>query len=327
MTQPEKTAVMACMRNEGLLVLEWIAYHKTIGFDEIIICTNACTDGSDHLLDALHSMGEITHIPHVVATDDTPQDSGMRATFAHLAASDITWLAHIDADEFIDIGHGAGTVQDLLAMAGMGDVIALPWWAFGDSNHIAWPGSILDHFTLAEIAPDPDRCKFKSMFRVRAFTHANDHMPTGAKSQTVDVRSAAGLSLKSEGHHDKKRAKYRPFDRSICPDAACINHYAVPSRDVFLLKNDRGDGQGKSTDKYHLGSRWHSTANQNARPRTRILRHLAATQSELTRLRGRTGIAALERASQSWATTRMAELLTPERISSWSKPTYQAGHS
>lgn len=246
MSEHGKTAVVACMRNEGLFIVEWVSYHRVIGFDRIVICSNDCTDGSDLLLDALANTGTITHLRHDVPANDTPQDSGMRAAFSYLGQTDTEWLAHIDADEFINIGLGAGHVSNLLDSASMGDVIALPWWGFGDSNHASWPGDVLSQFTLAEVEPTEQRVKFKSMFRFRKFAHANDHMPVGPKTSNPDVRSANGVQLGDDGLYDKKRAKYRPLENALSPDAACINHYAVPSRDVFLMKNDRGDGQGRS---------------------------------------------------------------------------------
>lgn len=319
MTRPEHTAVAACMRNEGLAILEWVAYHRVIGFDEIVICSNDCKDGSDDLLDALATAGALTHLRNLVPSDTAPQDSGMRLTFAYLEKTQAQWLAHIDADEFLNIGLGNGMVSDLLDKAGNGDVIALPWWAFGDSGHIHWPGAVLPHFTKAEKWPDPDRVKFKSMFRFRNFDHANDHMPTGPKTAHPTVLSARGDLLDAAALKGAKRAKYRPFDKSIRPKAACINHYAVPSRDVFLMKNDRGDGQGKITDKYHIGSRWHQIANRNETANTSIQRHLCAVETEMNRLRDYPGVQTAEQACQDWYCAHLASRLTPDRIAAWTK--------
>lgn len=308
------------MRNEGLFIVEWVAYHRVIGFDRIVICSNDCTDGSDTLLEALASGGAIDHLPHDVPAGSAPQDSGMRAAFAHLDPTDIEWIAHIDADEFLNIGLGDGNVSDLLARAGGGDVIALPWWAFGDSGHRHWPGSVLTQFTYAEEHPTPERCKFKSMFRFRMFEHANDHRPLGPKQDSTKVRSADGKGLVATILKDTKRSKYRPFDRSIAPHAACVNHYAVPSRDVFLMKNDRGDGQAALSDKYTLGSRWHKIANQNTTPNRSILRHMPKVETEMTRLRALPGVASAEQACRAWFDARIAAMLTPTQIAKWSKP-------
>lgn len=320
MSMCKGTAVAACMRNEGLFIVEWVAYHRTIGFEQVVICSNDCTDGSDHLLDELEHAGAITHLRHIVAANDTPQDSGMRTAFAHLSQTNADWLAHIDADEFINIGLGDGFIDDLLKSAGKGDVIALPWWAFGDSNHQVWPGDILGQFTLAEAQPSEKHTKFKSMFRFRNFTHANDHMPTGPKTAAPIVLSAKGDPLSDEGLYDKKRAKYHPMALALQPQAACVNHYAVPSREVFLMKNDRGDGQGKTSNKYHIGSRWHEIANQNTQPNSSIQRHLEATQKEMARLRAIPEIAKAEAHCQDWFKTRSRAILTADQIRKWSKP-------
>ena len=51
-TPTEKVAekvIVACMRDEALFVVEWVAHHLAVGFDRIIVYTNACSDGTDRL--------------------------------------------------------------------------------------------------------------------------------------------------------------------------------------------------------------------------------------------------------------------------------------
>ena len=38
------------MRDEGLVILEWVAHYRALGFDTIVVYTNDNTDGSDDLL-------------------------------------------------------------------------------------------------------------------------------------------------------------------------------------------------------------------------------------------------------------------------------------
>ena len=45
-------------KNEGAFQMEWIAYHKTIGFTDIVILSNDCEDGSDEMLDHLSKSGD-----------------------------------------------------------------------------------------------------------------------------------------------------------------------------------------------------------------------------------------------------------------------------
>jgi len=290
-------AVLACMRNEGPFILEWVAWHRVLGFDRVIIATNPCTDGSDTLLDALAAGGALTHLPHIPGPGETPQDSGMRAALAHLAAHPADWLLHIDSDEFLNLTAPA-TLPDLLALGADAHVIALPWRNFGDSGHRIWPGATIPHFTRCQDAPDPAETKFKSMFRPAAFAHAHDHAPTRPRIPNPKVIAANGQPLDpSPVISDKHQARYRPFEISHAPGLAVINHYATRSEDVFALKALRGDGQGKSGAKYRIGSRWHKLANRNEAEDRSALRFWPQTAAEIARLRNLPGVAAAEAAT------------------------------
>ena len=49
------------MKDEGPFILEWIAHHRAIGFEQIIVFTNDCTDGTVRLLKSLEEQGYCTH--------------------------------------------------------------------------------------------------------------------------------------------------------------------------------------------------------------------------------------------------------------------------
>lgn len=302
-------AVFACMRNEGPFLLEWVAYHRVIGFDEVLVATNDCTDGSDHLLDALAAGGAVIHLPHVPPAGSTPQDSGMRRAMTHLREAPPDWLLHIDADEFLNLRPGAA-LPDLLALGAQAHVIALPWRAFGDSGHDRWPGATLPHFTRCEAGPSPETTKFKSLFRPDAFAHAHDHMPVGPRIAAPRVVAANGAPLDagpllSARHH----SRYRPLDISLAPGLAVINHYAIRSTDAYRLRAQRGDGQGKDAgEKYRRGGRWHRIANRNEAEDDSILRHWPATRTELARLRALPGVAQAEAATVADFTARLEAL-------------------
>ncbi|MFZ1346925.1 MAG: glycosyltransferase family 2 protein, partial [Tabrizicola sp.] len=38
------------MKDEGPTVVEWVAHHLAVGFTEVMVYTNDCTDGTDDLL-------------------------------------------------------------------------------------------------------------------------------------------------------------------------------------------------------------------------------------------------------------------------------------
>ncbi|UYV36222.1 glycosyltransferase family 2 protein [Rhodobacteraceae bacterium D3-12] len=321
MTMPlPPVALAAAMRNEGPYILEWLAYHQAVGFGSVLICSNDCTDGSDALLDRLGEAGEISHIHNTPAPGQSPQDAAMERVFAALQESEVEWLCHIDSDEFVQIAHGAGHIDDLMQHCGGADVIALVWRMFGDNGHGVQTLPVLPNFTACEPAPDPETTKFKSLFRFRKFGHANDHRPVAPKSDDIRVVNAAGVRLRNNIRGNDKRARYHPTDRAIAPGAACINHYATRAADDFLMKNDRGDGQGAAGRKYHLGSAWHRRANRNEVQDRAILRHWPAVEAGLARLRALPGVAEAERASLSWHRARHRAILTPETRRHWGQP-------
>jgi hypothetical protein len=315
-----KTALVSCMRNEGLFLLEWVAYHQGLGFDAIIIITNDCTDGADLLATRLAELGHIVHIDHSVRPPNAPQDAGMALALDWLRSHDFTWVMHIDSDEFLLIEHNSGQIQDLLNALPQADVVPIAWRSFGDSGVADWmPGqSVLKTFTHAEPAAQPGVTKFKCLFRVASFGSATDHNPLQPLVDDPQVLSADGEALSNKGLYRAKSSRWRPHEVSCRATRARLNHYATRSQDVFLMKNDRGDGQGKQGDrKYFLGSKWHRTANRNDVSDTAILRHWPETQRRLTGLRATPALAAAETACHSWFLARRAAVLTPERRAEW----------
>ncbi len=317
---PAPVALMSCMKNEGIHLLEWLAYHRVIGFGPVVICSNDCTDGSGHLLDTLAAWGEIDHLPNPVSPGTPPQASGIARALAHLRHSPADWLAHLDSDEFLNIAPGAGPVQDLVAKAGDAHSIALPWRLFGDNGHATWPGETLPAFTACEATPNPASVKFKSLFRHRAFASASDHMPTLPRIDAPQAVNAAGDPLSSAVLHGPPRARYHPVDAAM-RGGAVINHYAIRSTDLFLLKNDRGRGMGPPSDKYHLGSKWHRLANRNAVQDRSILRRWPEVEAELARLRALPGVTEAETSCRAWFTETRANRLTPVTRARWTKGT------
>lgn len=313
-------AVFACMRNEGIFLVEWLAYHRVIGFDRVVVCSNDCDDLSGPLLDALAAGGALDHLPNPVPAGARPQATGMARVMAHLEPTGIEWLCHIDADEFLNIGLGQGHVSDLMDRAGTGDVIVLAWRLFGDAGHLDWPGETLPAFTACMTEDFAPQVSYKSMFRFRKFAAASCHMPLEPRIAEPWVRAADGGGLPNDQLYKVDRIRFKPHARAYRPQAACVNHYAVRSRDVFLMKNHRGRAWGlEDNGKYHLNSHWHRLANRNEAQDRSILRHWPATQAEMARLRTLPGVAEAEAACRTGFSALRDRLLTPENLTRWTK--------
>ena len=110
-----KKILFSSVKNEGPFLLEWLAYHKAIGFDTFLIVSNDSDDGTTELLDSLAEAGEIHHIYHNVGPDQSPQ--GRAAALANDSGiiSDGDWVLWLDADEFLNIHVGSGLLCDLIS--------------------------------------------------------------------------------------------------------------------------------------------------------------------------------------------------------------------
>ena len=87
-----KITAVTTQKNEGAFLLEWIAYHKIIGFTDIVILSNDCEDVSDEMLDRLPKSGEIIHLRN----DGPYDDRGIQ----FVAMKEADWIMHLDIDEF-----------------------------------------------------------------------------------------------------------------------------------------------------------------------------------------------------------------------------------
>lgn len=64
LAEPLSACLIACVRDKGPFIAEWVAYHRAIGFTDILIWSNDCVDGSDKVLTQMQRMGLIHHFPH-----------------------------------------------------------------------------------------------------------------------------------------------------------------------------------------------------------------------------------------------------------------------
>ena len=163
-----KKVLFTAVKNEGPFLIEWIAYHMSIGFDQIIIASNDSTDGTTELLNQLDEEGLITHLHHKPGfRDRNAQRSALRALNKSHLLNNGDWLIWLDADEFLNIKAGQGNVNDLVDVIGENLGMIIPWRVFGDSGNKTFRGRFISHyFSLASKEEyDPETCAIKTFFR------------------------------------------------------------------------------------------------------------------------------------------------------------------
>ncbi len=318
-SQHPRTAVISCMRDEGPFVVEWVAYLKALGFDDIVVATNDCTDGTDSILDELARLGVVTHLRNNVGQDETPQEAGLQRLLAHPAVRDKDWVLHCDADEFICLTGDHQTIETFVSQFEDADVIALLWRCFGDSGIRYWRGgSVLRTFTRTIDRPLRRHIFHKSMFRPQKFGSATDHMPKNPKTRDIRLVNAIGHPLQSQPLFRPKRSRYDIMYRDCTWQNACINHYAIRAQDVFLMKNFRGDGMGgEHRKKYMIGSVFYQRTNRNEVENLQIMRHVEQTDAVINDLMQSTTLRRLDKAALDAFCARRDVLLTPEKFEEW----------
>lgn len=273
-----KTVLMSSFRNEAPFVLEFVAHHKVAGFDEILIASNDCTDGTAEILDALDAMGVIRHLPCKPPPKVTAQHHAYAQIRRRFGVDAAAWLMILDADELLNIHVGRGRVADLiLAQAPETDLILINWAVFGAGGHRAWADEPSSRRFTQRLRTVSGVGLVKSLFRRpaawKAFSnhHPYEHQP-GAPLQ---VSFAGGLWV------EEMPAEHIEFGtlRTVKPRVdsfrlAQINHYITRTADSFALRRDRGRGaapKGKANDR-HTEEYFHRMSSGNVADDT-ILRY------------------------------------------------------
>lgn len=314
--------LFSAVKNEGPFLLEWIAYHKAIGFDRIAIVSNPSDDGTNEILDALAAAGEILHEIRSVPEGVAPQAVAAEVANDRAWVQDGDWAIWLDGDEFLNIHAGKGTVLDLAARIGKAQGMLIPWRLFGDGGHARFPGRFVsDGFTGAAAMDSPHNLKVKTFFRkspaVEGFSGHAIHRPRlhpGAGLGLDAFLSPAGGALdKGFSAHrgwlqgrERSRTSRIPAGE-IGYGIAQINHYSVRTPEFFRLKAARGRGWKAGANTRHTPAFYREMNLNEVRDDT-ILRHAKATTKGIAALMAKPGVAAAAEA----VAARTAALLARE---------------
>jgi len=154
-TPRKSVAAVMTVRDEGLYLLEWVAFYRAIGLTDIFVYVNENVDGSDDLLSLLAERGVIRLIRNHIRSGTNPQRKAYQHAF-HLLHElrAYKWVAFFDADEFlmldkryeynIDnfIGHIETTFSDNLPAG-----VLFPWdWRLTDRGFKKTEGLLFERY-------------------------------------------------------------------------------------------------------------------------------------------------------------------------------------
>lgn len=257
-----RKVLVSTMKNEGPYLLEWLAYHKSIGIDEFCIFSNDCTGGTNLILNRLDQMGVIKHYDNPLGSRMDPQ----RAAYSRAGKTDFVrsadWVLIVDADEFLNIHVGDRSTDALIDAFGAPDAISINWRLMGSEGQSKMTNDpfkgdlVMERFTRGSNFDEPENglvWGFKTLFRPGKFCFFGVHRPKwNKKVETVrgmvTWTNAAGEPMGDQylqkGWHGNKDNVTNKF--------AQVNHYAIKSREDFLLKRLRGTANSKNKDRIDM---------------------------------------------------------------------------
>ncbi|MFN3274013.1 MAG: glycosyltransferase family 2 protein [Paracoccus sp. (in: a-proteobacteria)] len=299
--------IVTTMRNEAPFILEWLAYHRAIGFDFFVIFSNDCEDGTDVMLDRLQQMGLVAHLPNPRRGKRPVQWTALKRAANHSAVKKSEWLFVTDVDEFLNIHAGEGRVDDLLAARPDADGFLIGWRMFGANGRIAFEDvPVTRQFTAAAPAQMlwPWRAvQFKALYRNDG-RHPRMGIHRPQRPQNPDASPPVWV--------DDNGGTAGPVPGTIIPHTrpryqlAQINHYAVGSVENFLVKSARGK-PNHSDDPIDLA--YWIDRNFNEVEDRSILRHEAATAEAMAELLSDPDLRRLHDEGVAWRRQRIASLM------------------
>ncbi len=254
-----RRVVLSTMKNEGPYLLEWIAHHQNLGFDDFVLFSNDCTDGTNLMLNRLDAMGVVHHFDNPISGRMDPQRRAYSRANKMDIVRDADWVMIIDADEFVNIHVGDGKLDDLLAACPEEtEAISLSWCLFGSGGerHMS-PEPVTRRFTRACNLVEPESglvWGFKTLFRPASFDYFGVHRPKFEKDREILPDQVHWVNASGNLMEEKYlRSGWRCNDRIVSYEFGQINHYAIKSREEFLMKRLRGTANSKDKDRIDLG--------------------------------------------------------------------------
>ena len=320
-SNPEVTIVTG-MKNEGPFILEWIAYHRSIGINNFLIYTNDCSDGTDLLLDRLDELGVVTHLPNPASvTDSTYYQPVLLAHSENvpmMKRSDYTLC--IDVDEFVVVRTGNGSISDLLEAAGPFHALSMAELNFSsDGKWDFEDGWVTENFQEHE-TEKPGHWQARRGVKTLIHNIANVKKLQAHRPFLFDGTEDEFIWLDGSGRELSKEFTYsnpqNGIDRRGAYDLVCLNHYPLRSVESYLLKQDRGDVVNVNKDNYT--EHYYRVRSLGGNRHGWIDRNLPSARSEWQNLIEDKELATLHAQAVNWHKQRIKEIAETPKIKSLS---------
>lgn len=308
-----RITAVTCVKNEGPFLLEWIAYQRLIGVSDFLFYSNDCSDGTDHLLDALQARGLVRHLPNP-AQDHKYQMQALKAALEEPEITQADWIWVADVDEFLNIHVGDHTLASLIGACGGAQAISVCFQFFANDG----VADFEDRPVIAQFARshnpdmhnDTPQIEVKTLFsREFPLRYIGAHRPFARPGELDQIRwydgggrLVSGAFVEGQGQPAQMRRLPAMGGRTL----ATLNHYALRSLESYLVKHDRGDVNRPNR---RLECDYWRDRNDPAWQDLSIQRHLPALEREIAALRADPEIEALHQACVAAHQAKITALL------------------
>lgn len=252
-----QVTAVSMMKDEGPFVIEWVAHHLAIGFTDLVVYTNDCSDGTDHMLIRLEELGLCHHRRNAIPQGIRPQPSALNYAQDEPVVGQSDWVMVFDADEFLSIKYGDGTLDDLIGAAKTQNAngIVVTWRIFGSGGVVDWSRAPVTEQYLMAAPPTWN----KGWGVKTLFTFHPDYWKLGIhrpKMKTRHIKTEFPDHVKWLNGSGREMEDYfkfrgwRSITRTVGYDWVQLNHYAVKSVDSYAIRKMRGNVNNKA-DKYN----------------------------------------------------------------------------
>ena len=223
-------AIAVIVKNEADYILEWIEYHRLIGFSKFYIYDNDSTDDIHDVLKGYVEEGIVTlQTIHGHAKQLDAYNHAIKQ-----AKSETRWLMILDADEFVQNLTNIN-LGELIGNNHVGMLIG--WMIFGSSGQTRKKdGLVIERFTHR--ADNKFISDYKIILNPRKILRFKNPHYAQMIGKIVDEN---GKVIHSYPYHTSQQAI--PAPRRLVR----INHYYTKSLEEFREKSERGYADSDST--------------------------------------------------------------------------------
>lgn len=309
--------VVTCMKNEGPFILEWIAYHLSIGIDHFLVFTNDCEDQTPRILERLQVLGIATHIDNTHYPGQRPshQVRAFRKATRQQVYQEADWVAVIDTDEFLNIHVGDRSVQALTHAVPEANCISLTWRLFGVGDRLTFEDVFLTeelrHAAPLDCPVPAQAWGIKSLYRPSLVGVTGAHRPRSVPDDNWAALNWVNGSGEPMPEH-MYEGGWRSVRGTVGYKLGQLNHYALRNRETYLMKSVRGRAGTRVTTDGTMGATYWHQMNRNEEVDDTIQPLLPAARTIHAELMKDEHLSRLHRRSVGWHQSTIAKLRDTE---------------